>query len=183
MCVHPCTCEAQKHIIHIPFLKAEFGYHGDPSSIASMKCAAEDGTSIWLEYDRGEEQMPWLKGCQSQIHKSSWGHRCISDDTTDSEQARQKDICFYTVGRYKNTHIHTDTCEERELYRSLSVHRYTATASQLISQSDWTARAFSIFRDFLSLLRETAVRSKPVSVILNFWVDTTAVKYTFFFLR
>lgn len=133
MCVHPCTCEAQKHIIHIPFLKAEFGYHGDPSSIASMKCAAEDGTSIWLEYDRGEEQMPWLKGCQSQIHKSSWGHGCISDDTTDSEQARQKDICFYTVGRYKNTHTHSHghLWGEGALQISIcsSIHSYSLTTN------------------------------------------------------
>lgn len=50
---------------------------------ATMKRAAEDDMSIWWEYDRGVEQMLWWKGCQLQIHKSSWGHECIWDDATD----------------------------------------------------------------------------------------------------
>lgn len=114
-----------------------------------MKRAAEDDTSIWWEYNRGEDQMLWWKDCQSQIHESSWGHECISGDTADTTSFHYficgNSTCFVTaVAKFPicNPHTRTLAPEERQLLRSLSVHQYAATASHLIPLSSWIAAAF-----------------------------------------
>lgn len=85
MCVETSYSRGAKDIVHIIFLKSAVWFPWRHIIYATMKRAAEDDMSIWWECDRGEEQMLWWKGCQSQIHKSSWGHECISDDTTETD--------------------------------------------------------------------------------------------------
>lgn len=55
-CGHPAHVRT-KTIIHIVFLKCGVQLPRRLIIYATMKCTAEEGLSIWLEHDRGEEQM------------------------------------------------------------------------------------------------------------------------------